>query len=99
MLADSPRGMGPPRGAGSLAVNGAPGNQRCGDEPAYRIADVEIMAGEVIGPQVALDRFAQVLLSIADEDPATLHDAPLTTPISRPDEVAAAKSPILKWRP
>ena len=44
-----------------------------------------------------LDRFAEVLLAIAEDDPQTLHDAPLTTPISRPDEVAAARTPILKW--
>jgi glycine dehydrogenase subunit 2 len=37
------------------------------------------------------------LLAIAEEDPAVVHDAPSTTPISRPDEVAAAKKPILKW--
>lgn len=46
-----------------------------------------------------LERFAQTLRTIATEDPALLHDAPLTTPISRPDEVKAAKSPILKWVP
>jgi glycine dehydrogenase subunit 2 len=46
-----------------------------------------------------LERFAQVLLAIADEDPGLLHDAPHSTPISRPDEVAAAKTPILRWTP
>jgi len=44
-----------------------------------------------------LEAFAQVLLSMATEDPQTLHDAPLSTPICRPDEVKAAKEPILKW--
>jgi glycine dehydrogenase subunit 2 len=44
-----------------------------------------------------LERFARVLLSIAEEDPQLLHDAPTTTPVSRPDEVAAARSPVLKW--
>ena len=44
-----------------------------------------------------LEAFAEVLLKIAEEDPQTLHDAPITTPISRPDEVAAARTPILKW--
>src|SRR5262249_14218267 len=44
-----------------------------------------------------LERFASVLLSIAVEDPQTLHDAPHTTPVSPPDEVAAARTPILKW--
>ena len=46
-----------------------------------------------------LERFAAILLAIAEEDPQLLHDAPTTTPISRPDEVAAAKTPILKWTP
>jgi glycine dehydrogenase subunit 2 len=44
-----------------------------------------------------LEAFARVLLKIANEDPGLLHDAPTLTPISRPDEVKAAKSPVLKW--
>jgi glycine dehydrogenase subunit 2 len=46
-----------------------------------------------------LEAFARVLRRIAEEDPEMLHDAPHTTPISRPDEVKAAKEPILRWRP
>ena len=46
-----------------------------------------------------LEAFATVLRAIAQEDPHALHDAPHTTPISRPDEVTAAKTPILKWTP
>jgi glycine dehydrogenase subunit 2 len=46
-----------------------------------------------------LEAFARTLLAIAAEDPETLHEAPLGTPISRPDEVAAARNPILKWQP
>src|SRR5215469_11914638 len=46
-----------------------------------------------------LEAFARVLLAIAREDPQTLHDAPVTTPVNRPDEVKAAKSPVLRWRP
>jgi glycine dehydrogenase subunit 2 len=46
-----------------------------------------------------LESFARVLRSIPQEDPQLLHDAPHTTPISRPDEVKATKSPILKWTP
>jgi glycine dehydrogenase subunit 2 len=49
--------------------------------------------------RATLDRFADVLLAIATEDPTVLHDAPHSTPISRPDEVAAARTPILRWRP
>ncbi|HEY2155576.1 MAG TPA: aminomethyl-transferring glycine dehydrogenase subunit GcvPB, partial [Isosphaeraceae bacterium] len=46
-----------------------------------------------------LEAFAEALRAIAGEDPETLHDAPLTTPVCRPDEVAAARTPILKWSP
>jgi glycine dehydrogenase subunit 2 len=46
-----------------------------------------------------LETFASVLRAIAQEDPHSLHEAPHTTPISRPDEVKAAKTPVLKWKP
>jgi glycine dehydrogenase subunit 2 len=46
-----------------------------------------------------LEAFAKVLRVIAGEDPKLLHDAPHTTPISRPDEVKAAKTPVLRWKP
>jgi glycine dehydrogenase subunit 2 len=46
-----------------------------------------------------LDAFAATLLRIASEDADFLHDAPHTLAISRPDEVKAAKEPILRWKP
>ena len=46
-----------------------------------------------------LDSFARVMLAIAEEDPQILRDSPLSTPVNRPDEVKAARSPILKWVP
>lgn len=46
-----------------------------------------------------LDAFAKTLIAIKDEDPAMLQKAPHTTIISRPDEIKAAKEPILRWRP
>jgi glycine dehydrogenase subunit 2 len=46
-----------------------------------------------------LAAFAKVLLTIASEDSQFLHEAPHTTPISRPDEVKAAKTPVLRWKP
>jgi glycine dehydrogenase subunit 2 len=46
-----------------------------------------------------LDAFADTLLRIRGEDPALLHDAPHTLQISRPDEVRAAKEPVLRWQP
>jgi glycine dehydrogenase subunit 2 len=42
-----------------------------------------------------LDAFAEILLQILEEDPQLLHDAPHTTSISRPDEVRAARQPVL----
>ncbi len=42
-----------------------------------------------------LDAFAEVLFRITEEDPELLHEAPHTTAISRPDEVQAARQPVL----
>ena len=46
-----------------------------------------------------LDAFAEALFRITDEAADLLHEAPHTTPISRPNEVQAARSPMLKWTP
>jgi glycine dehydrogenase subunit 2 len=46
-----------------------------------------------------LDAFAEVIHHIVTEDPEFLHTAPHTTAISRPDDVQAARKPILKWEP
>jgi glycine dehydrogenase subunit 2 len=46
-----------------------------------------------------LDAFAETLLRIRGEDPEYLHSAPHTLGISRPDEVRAAKEPVLRWQP
>lgn len=46
-----------------------------------------------------LDEFVQAMRSIAEEAPEILHAAPTTTPIDRPDEVQAAKNPVLRWLP
>lgn len=45
-----------------------------------------------------LDAFADALITIIGEDADFLHHAPHTMPISRPDEVKAAKEPILRWK-
>lgn len=42
-----------------------------------------------------LDAFAETLFRITEESPELLHEAPHTTAISRPDEVAAARQPTL----
>ena len=46
-----------------------------------------------------LEAFAKVLIEIAGEDPVLLHNAPTSTPVTRPDEVRAAKNLILTWKP
>ncbi len=48
-----------------------------------------------------LDAFIEVMRKIAQEaaqDPNILHDAPHCAPITRPDETAAARNPILKYQ-
>jgi glycine dehydrogenase subunit 2 len=46
-----------------------------------------------------LDAFADTLLRISQEPAETLHDAPHSTLVSRPDEVRAARQPMMVWRP
>ena len=56
---------------------------------------------ETEGPET-LDHAAEVLrmlYSKAFEDAETMHSAPHHMPIGRPDEVQAARKPILRWKP
>lgn len=49
-----------------------------------------------------LRRFADAMIAIvrvAATDPQSLHNAPLTVPIRRLDETAAARPPYLPWAP
>jgi glycine dehydrogenase subunit 2 len=46
--------------------------------------------------KATLDAMAAALERIASEPVELLHDAPHSTPISRPDEVRAARNPVLK---
>lgn len=46
-----------------------------------------------------LDAFADTIAKILNEDPAELKLAPHTLPVSRPNDVQAARNPILKWTP
>ena len=49
-----------------------------------------------------LDLFADALISIAkeiEENPQIVLDAPHSTRTSKVDEVAAARKPVLRWRP
>lgn len=45
-----------------------------------------------------LDQFILAMRAIAQESPDVLHAAPSTTPVDRPDEVQAARNPVLRWR-
>lgn len=48
-----------------------------------------------------IDEFVKVMHEIAREaaeDPDILHSAPHNTPVSRPDETTAARTPVLKWQ-
>jgi len=49
-----------------------------------------------------LDRFVEALIEIdreAKAKPERVHDTPRLAKVSRPDEAAAARRPILRWRP
>ncbi len=46
-----------------------------------------------------LDQFAETLRVILQEDADVVKQAPHTTIISRPDEVAAGRHPCLRWTP
>lgn len=44
-----------------------------------------------------LDAFAETLFRITEEPADLLHEAPHTTIVSRPDEVRAARQPVMVW--
>jgi glycine dehydrogenase subunit 2 len=49
-----------------------------------------------------MDLFIEAMKSIAEEveeDPEMVLAAPHTTRVSRLDEVAAARKPVLRWKP
>jgi glycine dehydrogenase subunit 2 len=49
-----------------------------------------------------LDAFADAMLAIAREAetaPELVRGAPYETPVTRLDDVAAARRPVLRWRP
>jgi glycine dehydrogenase subunit 2 len=53
-------------------------------------------------PREELDRFVEAMIQIAGEaesDPELVKSAPRTTPVSRLDEVTAARKPVLRWTP
>jgi glycine dehydrogenase subunit 2 len=48
--------------------------------------------------KATLDSFAKTLSTIVSEDAETLRTAPHQHVVSRPDEVKAAKEPVLRWK-
>jgi glycine dehydrogenase subunit 2 len=48
--------------------------------------------------KATLDAFADALEQIIEESPELLHGAPHGTPVCRPDEVTAARRPVLRWK-
>ena len=48
--------------------------------------------------RATLDTFVEALFRITEEPFDLVHEAPHTTPVSRPDEVLAARNPVLKWK-
>ena len=47
-----------------------------------------------------LDYFIEVMEKIAkeaEENPALFHEAPVSAPVHRLDEVGAARNPVVKW--
>ena len=49
-----------------------------------------------------IEVFVEAMIQIAKEageDPDLLHSAPHHTPVRRLDEAAAARKPVLRWRP
>ena len=82
-------------------------------EPVYRLAErydkpVAVHMGLTAHPRahlkyshpLALDEAAAVLAEIlrrAKEEPEALHAAPASTPVGRPDEIAAARRPVVRY--
>lgn len=63
------------------------------------VAEAMMMEPTETENKETLDAFADALLTIKDEDAELLRTAPHTHIISRPDEVKAAKEPVLRWVP
>ncbi len=63
------------------------------------VAEAMMMEPTETESKETLDAFSDAIHKIVTEDPSYLHDAPHSTLVSRPDDVQAARKPILKWEP
>lgn len=61
------------------------------------VAEALMMEPTETESKETLDAFADALLKIKGEDPEIVRTAPHTHIVTRPDEVKAAKEPILRW--
>ncbi len=53
-------------------------------------------------PKATLDAFVDAIWDVvrqSEEDPSALHEQPVSLPVGRLDEVAAARHPVLRWTP
>ncbi|PIQ86324.1 MAG: glycine dehydrogenase (aminomethyl-transferring) [Candidatus Omnitrophica bacterium CG11_big_fil_rev_8_21_14_0_20_45_26] len=64
-------------------------------EDALMIEPTETESKEVLDQLVEV---FEIMVKEANDDPESLKKAPYTMPIRRPDEVQAARKPILSWR-
>jgi glycine dehydrogenase subunit 2 len=62
------------------------------------VAEALMMEPTETESRETLDAFVEALRKVIDEDAETLRTAPHTHIVSRPDEVKAAKEPVLSWK-
>ncbi len=63
------------------------------------IAEAMMMEPTETESKDTLDDYVAAIKAILKEEPDFLHEAPYSTPVSRPDEVQAARKPVLAWSP
>jgi glycine dehydrogenase subunit 2 len=61
---------------------------------ALMVEPTETETKETLGEVIAIYK---ELYDKAYTDPDSMHNSPATTPVGRPDEVAAARNPILRF--
>lgn len=65
-------------------------------EEALMVEPTETESKETLDEAIEVFR---ELYELAGKDPDSLHEAPVTTPVTRLDEVGAARHPVLRYRP
>lgn len=62
------------------------------------VAEALMMEPTETESKETLDAFVAAIEAIVNEEPAELHESPRSTLVRRPDEVAAARKPLLNWQ-